>query len=161
MINFKKFQDKDEDYLLMMKWLNNSYVRQWYGSDDFPKPPNLNDIRKKYRKKVLNSNKHNPNIILIDDIPIGYIQYYETKEYLYEENVYGIDIFIGEDDYRGKGYGSKILKQIINTIFEKPNIEKIVIDPDVENKIAIKCYLNVGFKKVKEINGHLIMMINK
>lgn len=161
MINFRKLQDTDEDYLLMMNWLNNSDVRRWYGYDDFPKPPDLNDIRRKYKNKILNSNQANPNIILINDIQVGYIQYYETVEYLHEKNVYGIDLFIGNNDYRKKGYGSKILKQIIKDIFKNSTITKIVIDPDIENKVAIKCYLNAGFQKLKEIDGHLIMVINR
>lgn len=161
MISFRKLKDIDEDYLLMMEWLNNSDIRQWYGYDDFLQPPDFNDIRRKYKKKVLNATDTNPNIILINNIPVGYIQYYETDEYLHEENVYGIDLFIGNDDYRGKGYGIKILKQIIKDIFLNSNIRKIIVDPHIENKRAIQCYLNTGFQEFKQIEDQLIMIINR
>lgn len=161
MIQFEKLQDTYENYLLMCKWLNNIEVRRWYGYDDFLTPPTIDDIRKKYKHKILNSNESNPNMILINDIPIGYIQYYKTKEYLQEENIYGIDLFIGNDDYRKKRYGREILKQIIKNIFENTHATKILIDPDLKNEIAIKCYLNVGFEKIKIIDNHLIMVIVK
>lgn len=159
MIDIRTLKDTDTDYLLMMMWLNNSEVRAWYGYDNFPQPPTLDDIKRKYRKKILNADNENPNIILIDQSPVGYIQYYETTEYLNEENVYGIDLFIGNDEYRGKGYGKKILNKIASYIFHNKEVNKIIIDPEVKNKRAIKCYLNAGFKKLKEVDGHMIMIM--
>lgn len=158
MIKFRELMDTEDDYLLMTKWLNNFNVRTWYGFDDFINPPDVNDIKMKYRNKIINKEKMNPLIIIIDGIEAGYIQYYESREYLDEKDVYAIDLFIGNDDYRGKGYGTKVLREIINLILARQGAKEIIIDPDINNIAAIKCYTAAGFNKLKVIDNQLIMV---
>ena len=70
MVRFRKLRGGNKHHLLMVKWLNNSDVRAWYGHDDFPSPPNSNDVRIKYKSKILNANTSNPHIILINDTSV-------------------------------------------------------------------------------------------
>lgn len=161
MVDFRELQDTESDYMLLVKWLNNQEVRKWYGFDDFVNSPSLSDIKSKYQKKVLNRRRDNPYIICIDNCDVGYIQFYETDEYLNKDNVYGIDLFIGEDNFRGKGYGSKVLRKITEYIFEKTSAENIIIDPDINNERAVSCYKRAGFRIVKEEDNHYIMLIAK
>lgn len=161
MIDFRELEDSESDYGLLEKWLNNKEVRKWYGFDDFIKPPSLSDIIKKYRKKVLNKKVDNPYIICIDKHDVGYIQFYESDEYFAQENVYGIDLFIGEDNYRGRGYGTKALKAITEFVFSNTNAQKITVDPDIHNERAIRCYRKAGYKIIKEIEGRYIMAAEK
>ena len=55
-----------------------------------------------------------------------------------------MDLFIGEEDYLNKGYGTKIVKQFEKKIFDEFNAKTIYIDPSVTNKRAIRCYEKAG-----------------
>ncbi|MFM5889276.1 MAG: GNAT family N-acetyltransferase [Dolichospermum sp.] len=69
-------------------------------------------------------------------------------------NVYGIDLFIGETQYWTQGIGTKVLLSTINYLFHRLKAAKIVIDPNVKNFRAIRCYEKCGFVKVKLLSGH-------
>lgn len=62
-----------------------------------------------------------------------------------KEAEYGI--FIGEDDARGKGYGTEAAKLALQYAFDVLKLEKIILRVFADNKGAIKSYENVGFKE--------------
>ena len=51
-------------------------------------------------------------------------------------------------EYRGKGYGTEMMKQILS--FLKPKKLPILLYVDPKNTPAIKVYTKLGFRKVKE-----------
>ncbi len=56
-----------------------------------------------------------------------------------------------DESQRGKGIGTKILKQIIKTAKEK-GFKRIVLDADFRNEGAFKLYESIGFKKFNQKN---------
>lgn len=76
--------------------------------------------------------------------------------YGYEEsqNIWGMDQFIGEPVYWGKGIGTKLVQSASAYIMESLGAEAIAMDPRVNNERAIKCYEKCGFKKVKALKEH-------
>jgi len=60
-----------------------------------------------------------------------------------------MDLFIAEIDYLNKGYGTEIVKQFSQKIFDDFQAKKILIDPASTNKHAIRCYEKAGFEFVK------------
>lgn len=84
--------------------------------------------------------------------PIGFIQIIDP---LLEESHYwgdvaanlrAIDIWIGEKDDLGKGYGTTIMTLAIERCFSEPEVTSILIDPLVTNVDAIRFYRRIGFK---------------
>lgn len=67
------------------------------------------------------------------------------------DGTYGMDLFIGDANYIGKGYGSKIVAQFVGKLFKLPHVTRIIINPDINNIAVIKAYERAGFKKIKEI----------
>ncbi len=69
--------------------------------------------------------------------------------YGYEESqyVWGMDQFIGEPTYWGKGIGTKLVQTAITYIMENTGAEAIAMDPKVNNERAIKCYENVDLQR--------------
>ena len=61
-----------------------------------------------------------------------------------------MDLFIGEEDYLDKGYGTDIVKAFAVYIFENFPATTIFIDPAITNTRAIRCYEKAGFKKVRD-----------
>lgn len=98
----------------------------------------------------------NQFIAVVENIPIGYLEiidpYYETSQYWgkVQLGLRAIDIWIGEPQYLGKGYGKKIMNLAIKFCFIDPSVYKILIDPYASNTRAHKFYENLGFQFVEE-----------
>lgn len=58
-----------------------------------------------------------------------------------------VGIFIGDKQYRGKGYGTDAMKVLINFIFNEMNLNKVKLCVFSFNQPAIKSYLKCGFKQ--------------
>lgn len=164
-ISFKKFTE--EDVPLYYEWAEKPHVKNvWFLEGYQPKEYIL--------QKIIGNGIEYPFVILIDDKPIGHIQYWDIyardqiekdkKDYFTGEpaGTYGIDIFIGEDEYLGKGYGTKALLLFTKFLFEQYDAKKIVIDPSADNKQAIRSYEKAGFHFVRlskdEVSGEVMLM---
>ena len=146
-INFRQF--KEADVPLFYKWADKMHVKEkWFKEGYAPKESIL--------KKLDSSSTTFPFIICLDEENIGYIQYYFMNEDAYKiykeepQNTVGFDIFIGEEDYLHKGYGTKIVKEFSHMLFQQYAVSKIIVDPFIDDKRAIRCYENAGFKFYKE-----------
>lgn len=87
----------------------------------------------------------------IDGCPIGCMQmcdpHLEPTHYWgdIEPNLRALDIWIGEPDARGKGYGEMMMRLGIVIAFENPAVTAIVIDPLASNTRAHRFYQRLGF----------------
>lgn len=155
-IKFKKFIL--DDVPLYYKWAETEHVKNiWFLDGYQPKEYII--------EKIAGNGIEHPFVIVIDDHPIGYIQYWDIyardliekdkRDYFTgsASGTYGIDVFIGELDYVNKGYGAKILSQFARLLFEKYNAKKLVVDPSSENIRAIQCYKKVGFTFLRTENN--------
>lgn len=161
MLTFREMKDLEEDYLWMKKWLGNPEVRKWYGLDDFFNAPTLEEVKWKYKKRCLKQEEVFPYFILINQMPIGYIQYYPIKDYGEKKGAYGVDLFIGEDKERNKGWGTAALKEIVREIFCHTDAQRIILDPDRNNKRAIRCYEKSGFIQNRQVGEQIIMLMER
>lgn len=95
-------------------------------------------------------------VIVVDGEDIGHIQSYEFRHYADHAaevgipNAGGLDIFIGEPEWRDRGIGTQVVRKFVDdVVFAIPGIETCVIDPDPANKRAIRSYEKAGFVYVK------------
>ena len=58
-----------------------------------------------------------------------------------------LGIFIGDKDYRDKGYGTEAIKLILEYGFKYMNLNNIKLDLMAFNTRALKCYEKCGFKE--------------
>ena len=72
--------------------------------------------------------------------------------YKESQNVWGMDQFIGEPAYWGKGLEQNSFRQRITYIMGEMGAEAIAMDPKVNNERAIKCYEKVDLKS-KDFKG--------
>lgn len=145
--------DKD----LITKWLSDNEVLKYYEGRDNQYDEDM--VEEKFYNKNVNKTRC---IIEYSQTPIGYIQFYpinieEREEYGYEnfkDTVFGIDLFIGETKYWGQGIGTVLIKSMANFLVTKKDAKKIILDPQVWNERAIKCYEKSGFVKTKFLPKH-------
>ncbi len=92
----------------------------------------------------------------LDDRPIGFLQiidpYLEETHYWGEvdKNLRAIDIWIGEKEDLGKGYGTQMMQMAIDRCFKHAEVTAIIIDPLATNVQAHRFYERLGFRFVEE-----------
>lgn len=94
-------------------------------------------------------------IAMLGSRPIGFIQIIDPA--LEESHYWGkvgnglraIDIWIGEEDDLGKGYGTIMMDLALTHCFIHHNACGVLLDPLDSNKRAIKFYKKLGFSFVK------------
>ncbi|MGM8214558.1 GNAT family N-acetyltransferase [Bacillaceae bacterium W0354] len=139
-----------EDRYLLAKWLSDPMVLEYYEGRDNP----FDVVR--VESKFFVEDGITRCIICYRGVPIGYIQFYQLDDdsrnlygYTCEEVVYGLDQFIGEVEYWNKGIGTLLITSMVEYLYKEENADRIVMDPQVGNERALKCYEKCGFKKVK------------
>lgn len=161
MTEFEFIPLKEEHIPLMRRWLKEPHVAEfWQESED------ENEFREKFLHKLLQRGV-SPFIIEIDGKPIGYIQHYEADKVGggwwpdAKSGTFGIDQFIGESEFVGRGVGTEVIKHFTNQLFKNRSVLEVITDPDPRNARTIRAYEKVGFKKVAEVTtpgGAAILM---
>lgn len=70
--------------------------------------------------------------------------YLRDIDYNFRSAEYGI--FIGEDEFRGKGFGSEAAKLIVDYAFKNLKLHRVFLRVFKNNEVAISSYKRVGFK---------------
>lgn len=150
MIRFKSVTK--EDLPLLYTWFKEPHVYKWWPTLE------ANEFFEHFLRRIRSKDTF-AYIVFADEKAIGYIQYYyidraskKSGAWLPElpKTTVGTDQFIGDPNYLGKGYGTLFIKEFIkylsNTL--EPDITTIIVDPDPNNYVAIKCYEKVGFTSI-------------
>lgn len=96
-----------------------------------------------------------PMIAELDGRPIGFMEiidpFLEQEHYWgdVEPNLRAMDIWIGEADDLGKGYGTEMMRLALEKCFAPPEVTAVIIDPLASNTDAIRFYERLGFKFVE------------
>jgi aminoglycoside 6'-N-acetyltransferase len=91
----------------------------------------------------------------LDGRPIGFMQLIDPalEETHYwgtvPENLRAIDIWIGEAEDLGKGYGTVMMRLALERCFNPPNVTAVLIDPLDSNVRAHRFYERLGFTFVE------------
>ncbi len=139
---------EESDLPLIFQWLSLPHVAQWWRESK-----DWDIFAKKYRSWI-SSDDVMQFVVYDDDNPIGYMQWNDVatdplRKEQYPSKIYGIDMFIADIGYVGKGYGVQLLKQFIKEQLLPLKPQKIITDPEITNERAIRCYEKAGFKKTK------------
>ena len=129
------------DVEIYTKWLNDEATASNIGQ--YRKVVSL-VTEQKYLDNA-SSGGHNYAIVLLDgDKLIGNIS-------LVDENAIDrtatLGIFIGDEEYRSKGYGAEAIRLILDYGFKTLNLHNIMLTVHYDNPRAIACYKKVGFRE--------------
>ena len=94
-------------------------------------------------------------IAMLGQRPIGFVQIIdpalEESRYWGEDcspGLRALDIWIGEADALGRGYGSIIMRLALERCFAVPEVSAVLIDPLESNHGARRFYVRLGFEEV-------------
>ncbi len=90
-------------------------------------------------------------------IPFGYLMTSNVdfeKDHLYAKHLspsskaITLDLLIGNPSYLGKGFGHRMIQELLQQKFH--DVTDVFIDPGVDNPKAIHVYEKAGFRKLEE-----------
>lgn len=159
-VTFRLLQNTD--FELLLRWLKAPHVQKWYDKDI---EHNLDSVVAKFDNyvkgfRVIANGKLpvSSYICYMDNQPIGYFQLYSASySEDFPEDMGQLDFFIGEKNYLGRGLGSFILKEFLKKVAYL-KFKWILVDPEIENQVAIRCYEKAGFVVIKK-DRNLFWMI--
>lgn len=92
----------------------------------------------------------------LDGRPIGFIQVIDPQEEEthywgeIEPNLRALDIWIGEAEDLGKGYGTEMMIHAINRCFAQAEVSAILVDPLERNTRVHAFYERLGFRLMEK-----------
>jgi len=134
MIYLRKATMQDMD--LIYEWANDSVVR----INSFNSAPIQYNTHVKWYNRVMSDESVLQFILMDEQIPVGQIRL----------NIDGDEAEIGysiASDYRGKGYGHKILQLVVDEVKEKyPDIKCLVAKVKPDNKTSSRLFEHEGYE---------------
>jgi aminoglycoside 6'-N-acetyltransferase len=133
------------DLKVLQHWDEQPHVVASDPNDDWNWESEL-DRRPEWREQL---------IAELDGRPIGFVQIIDPA--LEDSHYWGevpsalraIDIWIGEADDLGKGFGTQIMQQALARCFAVPEVTAVLIDPRADNERAHRFYERLGFRFVE------------
>lgn len=137
---------------ILRSWFDQPHVAEWWPV------PNPDEYFGNFLKRI-RSNNTVALLVLYQQKPIGYLQYYFIDRLTDKSGAWlpplpkhtiGIDQFIGNPEYLGKGHGAAFIAAFLLDYLPvyEPQVTTVILDPDPKNLRAIRCYEKVGFYSV-------------
>lgn len=112
-------------------------------SPGIPYPMTLEREKQWFESQIAMKDTYN---FAIEDIETGlYIGGCGINKVDWKNRVATVGIYIGDKDFREKGYGTEAMKLLIDFIFNEMNINRIQLFVFSFNERAIRSYKKVGF----------------
>lgn len=141
----------EEDTEKFTEWLNDFEVTDYTGRSGL-----LMSLEGEKKYLIENSNPEATFAIvtLEEDKLIGTVGL-ENINNINRSAVLGI--FIGDKDYRSKGYGTEAIRLLLDFGFNYMNLHSIKLNLMSANERAFKCYSKCGFKEAGRIRDNVFV----
>ena len=77
----------------------------------------------------------------------GFIEFHQVVDFA---DIHHIEV---KSEYRGQGYGAKLMELFLNEIKNR-NVNEITLEVRVDNSVAIRLYEKFGFEQVSVRKGY-------
>ena len=142
----------EHDLAMLYEWLNRSHIVEWWGGEEAR--PTLADVQEQYLPSVLAQESVTPYIAMLNGEPIGYAQSYValgSGDGWWEEEtdpgVRGIDQSLANASQLGKGLGTKLVRALVELLFNDPEVTKIQNGPVAEQLASDPMLRESGFER--------------
>lgn len=158
-LSIRRMRDDPDDYASFVRWRNAPHVAAWWTTDDEPTPITFEGAIEAYGPRAEDGSWVAGCVICVGDRPIGYVQYYPWSGAADEareagitdvEGSYGLDIFVGEPDMIGRGFGTRAVALLSGYLFDRLGAASVALLTPVGNDGAHRAYEKAGFRKVRQ-----------
>jgi aminoglycoside 6'-N-acetyltransferase len=140
----------EDDMPLVTQWLREPHVARWYLAGS-----SVEEEAEDLRRSVTGIQRTHALLVLEDDRPIGWCQWYdcaEDPEWATDVGAapgdVGVDYAIGEPACTGRGLGTALVAALVRLVrTEHPDVT-IVSDPDARNTASRRVLEKNGFRLV-------------
>jgi aminoglycoside 6'-N-acetyltransferase len=144
------------DFEIFAGWLVKPYVQKWW-----PEPATIEHVAKEYG--ACTDGDFTTRVYVVQDgsKPIGIIQSFELASYPEWAKLFpmpgaiSIDYLIGEEEYIGRGYGTNMIKEFIDTVVREqyPDATGVATSAEVGNLASLGALAKAGFEPGGIITG--------
>jgi aminoglycoside 6'-N-acetyltransferase len=131
-----------DDLPMLREWLGEPHVVRWWGDPEEQIGLIAGDIDHPAMEL---------NIVSFEEQPFAYLQAYRPHDWSVltdqPSGTHGVDPFIGPPAMAGKGHGPRFLDAFCAKLFAA-GAPRVIIDPDMDNTIAIRAYEKAGFRTI-------------
>ena len=154
----RRMRDANDDYELIVTWRNRPHVRHWW-DPDLP-DLTLDSAKTEYEDDIRDDSATTLCIAELDGRPIGFMQFYRWASYAdearevgipFDDDVWGVDVFIGEQDETGRGLGTRMMNVLCRYLEVERSATSVALTTELTNAAAIRCYEKAGFEKIREV----------
>jgi len=144
-----------EDLPLLLRWFNAPHARRWYGRGD-----TLRAVEAEYGPILAGDRPTQTYVALLAERPIGLMEWCRFGDYPDVMGHYGVkdpdfvncDVLLGEADVAHRGLGPAMIRRFLKEIvFQEARFSTCVIDPEPENRSAIRAYEKAGFRHTRTL----------
>jgi aminoglycoside 6'-N-acetyltransferase len=144
-----------DDFGQLVDWLARPHVARWWTD-----PARPGQVEDEYGPCVDGTDPTRVFLILDHGRPVGMIQCYrldDEPDYaraVAVEDAAGLDLFIGDADTMGNGFGSTVLRQFVDQVIWPgyPDLVRVVAGPDVANRRSQRAFEKAGFRRTRVVD---------
>ncbi|MCK9249748.1 MAG: acetyltransferase [Solirubrobacteraceae bacterium] len=141
----------EHDTPLMTAWMSKPHVVEFW---DMAWPESW--IRD-YLQRQVDDPARSPYLGFVDDVPVGYIEVYDPHRDVLgahapvRDGDLGAHVLIGEEEHLGR-YSVAVGRAVARFLFQRPDVLRLVGEPDVRNQNFLSLLAFLGFTKEAEID---------
>jgi aminoglycoside 6'-N-acetyltransferase len=157
----RRLKDDPEDFARIVRWRATPHVHEWWDPDD--PAPDMDEVLRHYRPTTDPAGRTIGCVIELGGRPIGYLQFYRWASWTHEppeademeiplvDDPWGLDIYIGEPDFVGRGLGTRAVALACRHLAEAQGATVVLLTTEVGNLRAQAAYERAGFSKVGQV----------
>ena len=143
-----------DDLPLLYRWMNAAHARSWFGE----RVGSLEEVTAEYSDYIHGRVPIFAYVVMHGARPIGMFTWERLVDFPEVMSLYGVsdpgaancDVLIGDPDYAHRGLGAPLVRRFLaEVMFADARVTCCVIDPEVDNTIAIRAYEKAGFHWVR------------
>ncbi len=145
-----------DDLPLLHRWVNATHAKRWFGNGR-----TTGDLSSEYLPYIRGEVPIRVFVVLYEELPIGMVEWEHMVDFPDFARAYGVtepgvancDILIGDPAFVGRGLGASLVTKFLREIvFADPRIHTCVLDPEPDNRAAIRAYEKAGFVHVRDLD---------
>ena len=154
LISFRPLEKTDLRRLC--SWFNAPHARRWFGQGR-----SLDGVTEEYVPYIEGTTPIHPFLVSYDTEPIGMIaweRFGDSPDFMRtygvdDPNAVNCDVIIGEVAFTRRGLGAPLIRRFLREIvFFDPRHSTCILDPEVENLVAIRVYEKAGFHYLRMLS---------
>jgi len=154
-IEFRALAEDDLPQLFM--WLRKPHVSKWYAAA----PDTFAETAARYGPRTQEGNAVRAFIVVVDGRDVGYVQAYAIEDFPEyalgvgaERGVEGMDAFIGEESFVGRGIGSLAIRRFADEVVFRGHGARACVAGPLEGDLAsIRAFEKAGFRRWKTVHN--------